>query len=334
VNKAFSEALAKQIQAIFTLVIGLGISFSASYKVSLVVLATFPLNIIASAIQMQGIAGQQYDTQDTDSNPTNSSTADKSKGTVTKPTAKDSAVSSSKKNDGKYAKLPNDSSSPESQPSQSHGALISTAFTHMRTICALSMQYHVENEYSRLTRKLRDRRMSRSHVSGFGFGGSQFSLFCTYALLFWYGSTLVKSGEIDFERKLLSKAYGSIVIRILMLMHALELMTAILCLMLGALGLGQALVDIGDQTAGIEVAGKIFTEIEDSARSKIDGLSDTQGIIPLAANERSKGEIELKHLSFFYPTRRNVQVCDDYSLKIEPGEVVALVGSSGSGKVS
>lgn len=210
VNKAFSEALAKQIQAIFTLVIGLGIAFSASWKVSFVVLATFPLSIIASAIQMQGIAGQQYDTQDTD-NSSSATVVDKSKNKKTgekdKVKKPNKSTGSNKGKDKNYAELPNDTTTNESEPAQGHGALISTAFTHMRTICALSMQYHVENEYSRLTRTLRDRRMSRAHIAGFGFGGSQFSLFNTYALLFWYGSTLVKSGEITFERKSLSRQY-------------------------------------------------------------------------------------------------------------------------------
>ena len=59
VNKAFGEALAKQLQAIFTLSIGLALGFSASWQISFVVLATFPINIAASAIQMQAIAGQQ-----------------------------------------------------------------------------------------------------------------------------------------------------------------------------------------------------------------------------------------------------------------------------------
>ena len=56
-----------------------------------------------------------------------------------------------------------------------------------------------------------------SLLAGIGFGGSQFSLFLTYALLFWYGSTLIMNGEVNFE----------------------GMMTTILCLMLGALGLGQ-----------------------------------------------------------------------------------------------
>jgi len=46
VAKATGEVVAKQIQAIFTLLIGIGLGFSASWKISLVVLATFPVNII------------------------------------------------------------------------------------------------------------------------------------------------------------------------------------------------------------------------------------------------------------------------------------------------
>jgi ABC-type multidrug transport system fused ATPase/permease subunit len=53
VHKASGEALVKSLQAAFTLIVGVIIGFYASWKIALVVLATFPLNIIASAIQMQ-----------------------------------------------------------------------------------------------------------------------------------------------------------------------------------------------------------------------------------------------------------------------------------------
>jgi len=58
-HKAFGEGLAKQLQAITTLSIGLLLGFLASWRIALVVLATFPINIIASSIQMAAVAGMQ-----------------------------------------------------------------------------------------------------------------------------------------------------------------------------------------------------------------------------------------------------------------------------------
>lgn len=59
IHKIFGEGFAKQIQALSTLFIALGIGFSASWEISLVVLATFPLTIFFSMIQMQTASGQQ-----------------------------------------------------------------------------------------------------------------------------------------------------------------------------------------------------------------------------------------------------------------------------------
>jgi ATP-binding cassette subfamily B (MDR/TAP) protein 1 len=256
VNKCTGEVLAKQLQASFTLIIGLALGLEASWKIALVVLATFPLSIVASAIQMAAISGQ-------------------------------GGVGGETENSGA-------------------GGVISTAFTNMRTVSAFSVQSKVAAQYAVMTREITDKRIKGSDMAGVGFGGSNMILFLVYALLFWYGSKLITNGEIEFE----------------------NLMQAILCLMLGALGLGQAFNDLGDQKEGIKAAKRIFQAVDEGILSPIDGMS-TEGEKPTT---RPTGRIELVDVNFTYPTRPDVQVCKNYNLVIEPGEVVALVGPSGSGK--
>ena len=40
---------------------------------------------------------------------------------------------------------------------------------------------------------------ARAHASGLGFGFSQFAVFSVYALAFWYGGQLMRSGEMSFN---------------------------------------------------------------------------------------------------------------------------------------
>jgi ABC-type multidrug transport system fused ATPase/permease subunit len=261
IHKASSEAVAKQFQAFFTLAVGIILGFTASWKIAFVVLATFPLNVIAGAIQMQAVAGQQYDTQGL--------------GKTTSP----------------------------------HAALISTAFTNIRTVNSLSLQFKIQNLYAKQTRILAHEREKRSIIAGIGFGGSNFCMFSTYALLFWYGAQLIVDGEINFR----------------------ELMTAIMTLMLGAFGLGAAMTDLGDQKEGLIAARRVFESIDVSVMESgsLDGMS-TDGII-LPSHETIH-KIEFVNVSFCYPTRRNVPIFQHLNLVIQEGETFALVGPSGSGK--
>ena len=91
--------------------------------------------------------------------------------------------------------------------------------------------------------------------------------------------------------------------------------------------MGQALSGLGDTQAALAAAKRIFDSIDEGKASPIDGISQ-DGIHP---NKRSVGKIELRNLFFHYPTRLEAKVCNDYNLIINPGEVVALVGPSGSG---
>jgi ATP-binding cassette subfamily B (MDR/TAP) protein 1 len=168
--------------------------------------------------------------------------------------------------------------------------------------------------YAQETARKADEKESRGLKAGLGFGASNACLLATYALLYWYGAQLIDKGEITFE----------------------ELLISMMTLMLGAYGLGQALTDLGDQKQALKIAKKIFDLIDQSGDPKhnaIDAFSKT-GLVPTGADEISfQGAIEFKNVRFYYPTRPSMMVCENLNLLIQPGEIVALVGPSGCGKV-
>lgn len=61
----------------------------------------------------------------------------------------------------------------------------------------------------------------------------------------------------------------------------------------------------------------------------IDNWESTKGIIP---KQEIIPKIELNNLEFAYPNRPAIKVLDNLSFTINPGQKVALVGSSGCGQ--
>lgn len=145
--------------------------------------------------------------------------------------------------------------------------------------------------------------MRQGVVSGVGFGLSYSLLFLVYATSFYAGARLVQDGKITFT----------------------DVFRVFFALTMAALAISQSSSLAPDSSKAKGAAASIFALLD--RKSKIDP-SDESGV----KLESIKGEIELRHVSFKYPTRPDIQIFRDLSLTIRSGKTIALVGESGSGK--
>ncbi|KAI3759990.1 hypothetical protein L1987_50378 [Smallanthus sonchifolius] len=140
-------------------------------------------------------------------------------------------------------------------------------------------------------------------ISGIGFGVSFFFLFCMYAASFYAGARFVEAGITNFQ----------------------DVFRVFFALTMAAIAISQSSSFAPDTNKAKSSAVSIFAILD--RKSEIDP-SDESGV----TLDSVKGEIELRHISFKYPTRPDVEIFHDLCLTIRSGKTVALVGESGSGK--
>ncbi|GAA5829569.1 hypothetical protein JCM3766R1_001228 [Sporobolomyces carnicolor] len=138
---------------------------------------------------------------------------------------------------------------------------------------------------------------------GFGLGVFFFIIYASYALAFYYGTTLILQGHADA---------GSIV-------------NVFFSILIGAFSLAMLAPNLQSFASGAGAATEIFATID--RVPVIDSASD-QGLKP----DKVEGTIELNNLDFIYPARPAVQVLYGFTGVFPRGKMTALVGGSGSGK--
>ncbi|KAI3743442.1 hypothetical protein L1987_61151 [Smallanthus sonchifolius] len=184
--------------------------------------------------------------------------------------------------------------------------LAGEAVANMRTVAAFNSELKIVNLFTTSLDGPLRRCFWKGQIAGSGFGVAQFLLYASYALGLWYASWLVKHGISDFSKT----------IRVFMV------------LMVSANGAAETLTLAPDFVKGGRAMRSVFNLLD----RKTEIESDDPDSIPVP--DRLRGEIELKHVDFAYPSRPDTPVFHDLCLKARAGKTLALVGSSGCGKSS
>ncbi|KAI3740407.1 hypothetical protein L2E82_30836 [Cichorium intybus] len=179
----------------------------------------------------------------------------------------------------------------------------SDAVGSIRTVSSFSAEEKVIDMYQKKCEQPIKQAVKTGIVCGAGFGFSSFTFLSVTSLCFYTGSVLQQHGRITFA----------------------EIFRVFFCLSTLSSGLSQAATLFSDMNKARESIASIF-EILDS-KPKIDSSLESG-----MSMDSVKGDIELQHVSFKYPSRPDFQVFKDLSLTIASGKTVAVVGESGSGK--
>ncbi|XP_032108922.1 phosphatidylcholine translocator ABCB4 isoform X2 [Sapajus apella] len=183
------------------------------------------------------------------------------------------------------------------------GAVAEEALGAIRTVIAFGGQNKELERYQKHLENAKKIGIKKAISANISMGIAFLLIYASYALAFWYGSTLVISKEYTIGNA----------------------MTVFFSILIGAFSVGQAAPCI-DAFANARGAAYVIFDIIDN-NPKIDSFSE-RGHKP----DSITGNLEFNDVHFSYPSRANIKILKGLNLKVQSGQTVALVGSSGCGK--
>ncbi|XP_038611568.1 phosphatidylcholine translocator ABCB4-like isoform X1 [Tachyglossus aculeatus] len=183
------------------------------------------------------------------------------------------------------------------------GAVAEEALAAIKTVTAFGGQSRELTRYKRHLEEAEKIGIKKAITANLSLGTAFFLIYASYALAFWYGSSLTLSKEYTLGNT----------------------MTVFFSIIYGAFSVGQA-APCMDAFANARGAARTIFEIIDS-NPQIDSFSE-RGDKP----GNLKGNLEFRNVHFSYPARPEVQILKGLNLKVNSGQTVALVGNSGCGK--
>ncbi|KAG1294344.1 hypothetical protein G6F66_005299 [Rhizopus arrhizus] len=173
--------------------------------------------------------------------------------------------------------------------------------SNIRTVQAFAKEDIEEKRYALKVMDMFQLAKKEAIASGAFFGGAGLSGNLAVLAVLWYGGHMVMQNTItigELTSFMLYTAYVG---------TALGGMTSFYSEIMKGVGASDRIFSLLQRKSSISIeSGKLLTDL--------------------------KGKINFENVDFSYPTRRQSPIFKNLSLSVEPGTVIAIVGSSGSGK--
>uniref|UniRef100_A0A8I3WB18 ATP binding cassette subfamily B member 4 n=1 Tax=Callithrix jacchus TaxID=9483 RepID=A0A8I3WB18_CALJA len=183
------------------------------------------------------------------------------------------------------------------------GAVAEEVLAAIRTVIAFGGQKKELERYNKNLEEAKRIGIKKAITANISIGAAFLLIYASYALAFWYGTTLVLSEEYTIG----------------------QVLTVFFAVLIGAFGIGQTSPSIEAFANARGAAYEIFKIIDN--KPSIDSYSKS-GHKP----DNIKGNLEFRNVHFSYPSRKEVKILKGLNLKVQSGQTVALVGNSGCGK--
>lgn len=182
--------------------------------------------------------------------------------------------------------------------------IVGESLQGIANVKAFTNEGYEAKRYNSVADKIIAMAMRNARARGMFFAFIIFCLFGSIMLMVWYGVRLKVSGDIT----------------------AGQMVTFLLTTIFVSASVGGLPEQYAQIQRAVGAADRVFDILRESPEEVSIDPDRTRSALKL------KGDVTFNHVAFAYPTRKEFVVLKDISFSATPGQTIALVGHSGSGK--
>lgn len=199
------------------------------------------------------------------------------------------------------------------------GKVVEETISSIRTVVSLNGLRYELDRYAYAVKEARKSGILKGLFLGISFGAMQATNFVSFALAFYIGVGWVHNGSMQFG----------------------DMLTTFTSVMMGSMALGLAgpqLAVLGTAQGAASSIYEVLDRVRVSHRFSDSHIDFFQAPVIDSSSKagrrdmKIKGDITVENVHFTYPSRPDVPILRGMNLRVNAGQTVALVGSSGCGK--
>lgn len=253
IQDAVTTVLAELLRGFLTLLIGMGLIFYISPRLTLLMLSVIPVIVIIAVIFSKRIRKVSRNAQD---------------------------------------KLADS------------GTIVQETLQGISNVKAFSNEWYEINRYTKSINDVVKMAVKNGQFRGFFVSFLLFSVFGAIVLVVWYGAGMMQQGLLSFGDLTAFVVYTAFV--------------------------GGTMAGFADLYSQLQKTLGATQRVRELLKEETENVAVAE--VELDEKFRLHGAVNMEHIAFSYPSRKEISVLKDVSIQARPGEQIAIVGPSGAGK--